>query len=343
MTRVCYQLGPVTIAAECDRSTIRYLDDFYDRTASVGRTPSWFFRCSTTPVSRLPLRVTPAGVGTQIDLDAQATFLSSEDPGALRVALRKLIRELFICSCEARSCTMLHASAFFDGSMVLMLVGDRGAGKTTLALDAVLRHGFQLLSNDHLVIFPKGSEYCLTTAPSLIGVKVGTQLALRTLLPPHPDVHAVDLARFAKMEPNELRHQQQTAYFTSRGLGQPRLPQVTVGAVGRHQLWIVFPRFESVVTSPEPLTNQSPLVRELNEHRREDWLYHDSTAPTCHRAGRRNLARFAADSYRLCSALAANSRALRWAHKGDVAPLLSYVRGRPVDACGRSPGDSSIP
>src|SRR5262245_11858310 len=75
---------------------------------------------------------------------------------------------------------MLHASAVVNDERVIIVVGDKGSGKTTLGLKAALLHGMRYLSNDHLIVFgdanaeqaaPLASRLILTALPTPIPLK----------------------------------------------------------------------------------------------------------------------------------------------------------------------------
>jgi hypothetical protein len=328
MIQAAYRLGPVHAAVECGEAVAAYLDGFYDRADDVPE-DAWRFRCGDGPAPGIPVQRTPFGVGVQVDAERRAVHLhaasaSGED---LRITARKLIRAIFIRHCEERGFTLLHASAFHGDGALIILAGDRGAGKTTLALDAVLRHGFTLLSNDHLVLHREGPRLVLTSVPTFVSVKVGTARALADVLPPHPELRAADLAALGAPGTAALRKNRSAVYYSFGELGQPCLGRVELGpGAPPRRTWIVFPRFGATAAAPVPLQGAGRAAAALRGFVREDWVYDEDDAPTYFAAPRRTPAEFAADSRALCRALVEGATTLRWRHGGEVAPLLDAVR-----------------
>ncbi|WP_214414764.1 hypothetical protein [Sphaerisporangium fuscum] len=69
-------------------------------------------------------------------------------------AARRLQRDMWLRARIRRGgVAFLHASAVDDGHHLVVFVGDKRAGKTSLMLDATLRNGWRLVSNDCLVLF----------------------------------------------------------------------------------------------------------------------------------------------------------------------------------------------
>jgi hypothetical protein len=85
--------------------------------------------------------------------------------------------------CESRGYVMLHASAVARDGRVVIAVGDKGSGKTTLALSAALTRGYRYLSNDHLILYRDGGRLVATSLPTPIPVKAGIYLDYEALLP----------------------------------------------------------------------------------------------------------------------------------------------------------------
>ena len=139
----------------------------------------------------------PFGVGYAADPARRRLVLRAATLFDLQVTTRKCVREVFIDDCERRRYVMLHASAVASPPTaqgrrrVVLFVGEKRAGKTTLALRCVFDRGWQLLSNDHLILIanpradlgaasgPTGpvaaeARLVVTSLPTLIPVKVGT-------------------------------------------------------------------------------------------------------------------------------------------------------------------------
>jgi hypothetical protein len=326
MHPAAYRLGPVVVRVECDESAASYLDQFYDRERHPAE-DGWTFRCGDGPVPGLPVRRNPFGVGVQVDAEGRAVHLHAERTKDLRITLRKLIRAVFVQHCEAMGFTLLHASAVYDDRTLLLLVGDRGAGKTTLALDAVLRHGFTLLSNDHLVLYREGGRLVLTSVPTVVSVKAGTALSMGDALPPHPDREGLEEADLGALGSPRLRRNRRSLYYSFGELGQPRLPRLELGpGTPERARWIVFPRFGGSAGEPSAYRTPVSAATAVQRFHREQWVYEDDDAPEYLPAPRRDPVRFVADSRVLCHALVEGAVTLRWRHAGDVAPLLGLVR-----------------
>lgn len=330
MYPAAYRLGPVVVRVECDESVASYLDQFYGRERQPAEY-GWTFRCGGGPAPGLAVKRNPFGVGVQVDAERRAVHLHAEQPEDLRITLRKLIRAVFVQHCEEKGFTLLHASAVYDDRTLLVLVGDRGAGKTTLALDAVLRHGFTLLSNDHLVLYRDGERLVLTSVPTVVSVKPGTALSLRGALPPHPGLEELRAADLGALGSPRLRRNRHALYFSFGELGQPLLPRLELGpGAPERARWIVFPRFGESAGTPRPYRTPASAAAALQRFHREEWVYGDDDSPEYLPAPRRDPVRFVEDSRALCRALVEGAPCLRWRHAGDVAPLLERVRaGRP--------------
>jgi hypothetical protein len=331
MTRIAYCLGPVHAVVECGPAVAAYLDGFYDRVDDVPE-GAWTFRCADGPAPGLAVQRTPFGVGVQVDEARRTVHLHGPELEDVQITARKLIRALFIRHCEARRFTLLHASAFHDDHTLVLLIGDRGAGKTTLALDAVLRHGFTLLSNDHLVLYREDERLVLTSIPTFVSVKMGTAMSLADVLPPHPELRETDLAGFGALGTAALRKNRRAVYYSFGELGQPCMPELRLGpGAPPRSTWIVFPRFGAGAAQPVAL-DPARAAAALHRFNREDWVYGEDDAPTYFPAPRRTPAEFVADSRALCRALVQRATVLRWRHAGDMAPLLARVRGAGAEA-----------
>jgi hypothetical protein len=330
MLPAAYRLGPVAVRVECDESVASYLDQFYEREHQPAE-DAWTFRCGGAPAPGLAVKRNPFGVGVQVDAERRAVHLRAERPEDLRITLRKLIRAVFLQHCEAKGFTLLHAAAVYDDRTLLVLVGDRGAGKTTLALDAALRHGFTLLSNDHLVVYREGERLVLTSVPTVVSVKMGTALSLRGVLPPHPGLEGIEAADLGALGSPRLRRNRRSLYFSFGELGQPFLPRLELGpGTPPRARWIVFPRFGGSAGEPAPYRTPISAATAVQRFHREEWVYGDDDGPEYFPAPRRDAVQFVADSRVLCRALVQGAPTLRWRHAGDVAPLLDRIRaGRP--------------
>ena len=146
-------MGPVSVGVNVDDPVIlTYLREFYTFDDAVDPVVGWRFDVEVgTPEGAMSIN--RCGVGYLVDSGARRVRLRAADPMNAAITARKCIREALIDFCEQRRYAMLHASAMADHGRVIIVVGDRGSGKTTLALKAALAHGMRYLSNDHLMIF----------------------------------------------------------------------------------------------------------------------------------------------------------------------------------------------
>ncbi len=129
------------------------------------------------------------------------------------------LAEALVEYCERHRYVMLHASAFADEHRIVLVVGAKGSGKTTLALRAFLQHGCRYVSNDHLILYPEpgpgpeSGRLVITSLPTPIPLKVGTYLDLERRLPPPWDDEGLDLPRFRAMPAAErYRHDRRPAH-----------------------------------------------------------------------------------------------------------------------------------
>jgi hypothetical protein len=86
--------------------------------------------------------------------------------------LRKLVREVWLArNAPGGDYFYLHASAVDDGERVVVFTGDKRAGKTTMMLDAVARHGYRLFTNDGLLFVRSGSDVVMAPLPTLAKIR----------------------------------------------------------------------------------------------------------------------------------------------------------------------------
>lgn len=62
------------------------------------------------------------------------------------------IRDVILRIEEKRGSLVLHASAITNGQKTIAIVGRKGAGKSTFLLEMVVKHGFQFLTGDKLIL-----------------------------------------------------------------------------------------------------------------------------------------------------------------------------------------------
>lgn len=333
--RVSYALGPVTVELHTDQAEVTdYLDDFYQSTEAASG-PAWVVdaRVGAAPgMSR-----NRYGVAYAADPAVREVVVRAPDPLNLAMTTRKAIREALVEFCERRRYTMLHASAVADTRRVLVVVGDKGSGKTTLALRGALVHGLRYVSNDHLIIYPDAAagpgasqvadRLVLTSLPTPIPVKVGTYLDLEHLLPAPWDTEDIDLTEYRRMPRSEWYRHDVRVLYTYRRLAQPNPVVVPLCAQAEGpRVTVVLARYRG---GGEPAGAPVPAadpVAALMEHVRLDWMF-DPVLNQRHLPRReRDLSGYTADARRLVAALADRSDVFTWAHDGDPAPLLDLMR-----------------
>lgn len=329
-----FALGPVTVAVRTSlHAVLDHLMEFYPIADRQNPEATW-----TIDVSAGTERGAPPdrwGVWHRIDAGEKRLILRSTNIEHLAVSARKCAREVFLNHCEEHGYTMLHASAFTSEDDVVLIVGDKGSGKTTLALRAVLQHGYHYLSNDHLIIYPDDStgvsgqlseRLVLTSLPTPIPVKVGTYLDLQHVLPKPWARDDLGMAPLPSLPvPDRYRHRGRLLY-TFRRLGQDnpvavRLassengPRVTIVLAG-------YADAACATSSPHPVDDS---VSSLWPHVRFDWMFDRSLNQRYLDRSERDQDTYTADATYLIAALSARARVWTWSHHGDPTPLLDAI------------------
>jgi hypothetical protein len=321
---VNYALAGVTVRVVTGQpEVIDYLEEFYPRAPGQ---PSWTLEAEISP-GTAAMRRTSFGVGIRADVGRMMVEIAAVAVRDLQIVSRRCLRELMVASCEEAGFTMLHASAITDGQRVVIFAADKRGGKTTLAVRAVLEHGWNYLSNDHLIVYPDQADLILTSLPTLIPVKVGTLLDIWHMLPAPPfDSNGIDLAVWSS-KPREERYAADVGvYYTYRRLGQdnPVTVRLDEGA-DRSGLVVVFPSYASFSAGAHHPEAMSDWWQELVGHVRLDWMFGQGSAERYLPWPHRDQGRFAADGRELCWRLGQHARFMRWRHRGEVAPLLDIL------------------
>lgn len=320
-------LGPVAVGLHTDQPRVlSYLDDFYAITSETSGEQTWTVDAQLGNGSGMCRN--PWGVAYVADERARVLRLRAVTVLGLAKTARKAIREALVVYCEERGYVMLHASAFTRAGQLRVVVGDKGSGKTTLALTATIRHGARYVSNDHLLLYPAltqggdAGKLMITSLPTPIPVKVGTFLDLEDRLPPPSDDEGVDLDLFRAMPAvRRYRHEVRVLY-SYRRLGQDNPVQVPLGDPGGPDAAIVLARY----ANPDEPTGEPTAVLDpetaLWPHVRFDWPF-DPMLNTQHLPRpQRDRHTYAADAHRLLAALTDRAPVFSWAHRGDPQPLL---------------------
>ncbi|MGH8881985.1 MAG: hypothetical protein ACRD0P_32325, partial [Stackebrandtia sp.] len=279
--RVVCLLGPVTVELNTDvPEVVDYLAEFYSMATGSARPPDWVVdaRVAAAP----GMRRNPYGVAYAADPSVREIVVRASDPDNLAISTRKTVRETLVGFYESRRYTMLHASAVAGPGRVIIVVGDKGSGKTTLALRGALEHGLSYLSNDHLIVYPDAvssngddaARLVLTSLPTPIPVKVGTYLDLEHLLPEPWDSECLDLASYRRMTPAERYRHDVRVLYTYRRFGQDNPVTVQLRSASHGpRVTVVLARYagdSEPVGPPIPVANP---VAALMEHVRLDWMF----------------------------------------------------------------------
>ncbi|MFC0862427.1 hypothetical protein ACFHYQ_08970 [Sphaerimonospora cavernae] len=320
-----YALGEVRVAVATDHAPVlAYLGDFYART-DAGR--PWWLVDGRLEQPHPGMTVDSYGVGYLADQRQRRLLVRAADPENLQISVRKAIREVMVAFCEDRGYAMLHASAVHRDGLLIVFAGDKGAGKTTLALDAVVRHGFDYISNDHLIVYrdPGLGGLVVTSLPTPIPVKIGTYLAMEDVLPVPWNTNGVDVDSYRRWPTAELRRLDTRLDYTFASFGQPNPVAVHCGVSGTARVVVVLPEYapDGIAAEPQPGGSASDLLA----HLRIDWVFDPVHNPRHLPYPRRAVERFTADGQDLISVLCADARMMRWAHTGQVAPLLHALDG----------------
>jgi hypothetical protein len=316
------RLGEMTVAVHAACPTVTMLSEFYPP-ATDATAAAWTVTALTGASPPHAIR-NPFGVGVTVDVPAGTVALWSPDATHLAITTRKIVRELFLDACERRRYTMLHASAIYRDDQVVVFAADKRGGKTTLAVRAVLDHGWRWLANDHLIVFSGPAGLVATSLPSPIPVKVGTLVDLADQLPEPWDRNGVDVDWW-RAQPDAVRYaSDDAAYFTFARFGQPN--PVLVELADR-RVTVVFPRYASsgISRSMPCLLPPTMAGAELATHVRTDWIddpqVHQRQVPL----PRRDRDAYVADGTRLATAIGQRAQAMRWAHHGDPTLLLATL------------------
>lgn len=334
MSAYVIDMGAVAVGLHAAHpELVEYLSGFYElNVASTGHGElvDWQLRVRLgEPPVGMPR--TPWGVGLAADPTTRQAVVVGSDPAHLAITVRKMAREALVEFCGARAATMLHASAVTDGRRVVIIVGDKGAGKTTLALSAVLDRGWSLLSNDHLLIYRDDardhvgtrSGLIITSLPTPIPVKTGTWRDWSQRLPEPWAVEGTTLAQAQELPTAAVHAAPGRFLYTYRGLGQVNPRHVALADL---TVDVVLARYATTPDQAQPTTPERPEPAEtvalLDRHVRRDWWFGTANTHYLPRA-ERSPDVFLADSRARLAELTTIATTVRWAHHGDLGPLLT--------------------
>lgn len=92
------------------------------------------------------------------------------------IQIIELIRDTIIKDQENKGTLVLHAAAAVNGSNAVVIVGSKGAGKTTTLLELVMNGGYRMVSGDKLFLKVEEDGVKLTGWPDYPHLGVGTIL-----------------------------------------------------------------------------------------------------------------------------------------------------------------------
>ncbi|KAA9379631.1 hypothetical protein F5972_08230 [Microbispora cellulosiformans] len=321
-----YRVGPVRVAVQTDHPpALAHLGDFYCH-ADTGL-PWWLVR-GTLAEPPPGMRRDPGGAGYRADERERVLHIAARRPAVLQRALRQAVREVMLAHCETRRHVMIHAAAVRRRDLLLVFAGTAGAGKTTLAVDAVVRHGFDYVADDHLILYrddqENGGGLVATGLPTTIPVGIGTYLGMEDVLPPPWDARGVNLDSYRGWPAETHRALRGRVHYTFASFGQPHPLVVTFGR-GRVRV---------VVVQPERAARLGPLVEggtaaDLQRLLATGWVASPLVHPVRLPYVRRTPLEVQADGQDVLGSLCARARMLRWAHTGRVGRLLTAL-GEPL-------------
>lgn len=101
-------------------------------------------------------------------------FYGSPDNAGSAIHLHDFVRYLALLVCEAQGYILLHASAVTIAERLILVLGDKGAGKTTTMLDLVAGQGARYYSGDKVVASVEGGRLVIRAWPDIPYIGVGS-------------------------------------------------------------------------------------------------------------------------------------------------------------------------
>jgi hypothetical protein len=156
-----------------DEAPLGYLDGFLDRGEGTADLPVLDLEPANPPGSpRWQLDVESELVDIAPSPDGYAVWSETASRFHIWTAARRLLRDLWLRRRVERGAPgFVHASALDDGRRLVVFVGDKRGGKTSLMLDGVLRHDWRLVANDCLVVFPGEDGVTACGLPTYAGIR----------------------------------------------------------------------------------------------------------------------------------------------------------------------------
>jgi hypothetical protein len=122
-------------------------------------------------------RLVDEGAEMSFDVSADGRSVRIEYRGSrssARIRLMRVVREYAHNHAVGSGSLVLHAAGVVLGGSVLAIAGNKGVGKTTLAMRLLEEPGVGLLSNDRLTVQP-GDEARVLGVPTIISVRPGAR------------------------------------------------------------------------------------------------------------------------------------------------------------------------
>jgi hypothetical protein len=158
-----------------DQAALQYFDGFLDRDTRPGAEPVADLTVEPAdPPARADHVIDVDGHPVQVadDGDRHVVWTTSGGRFHAWTAARRLLRDLWLVRRQRVSpLGFVHASAVDNGRHLLVFVGDKRAGKTSLMLDAALRHGWRVVGNDCLLVFDAGAGLTACGLPTYAAIR----------------------------------------------------------------------------------------------------------------------------------------------------------------------------
>jgi len=158
-----------------------------------------------------------------------ALFLASGADREAKYQAHRLIREVLAKRREAQGQVLFHAAAVEVGGVGVLIVGPRGAGKTTLTLGLIEHHQAQYVANDRVYFGRDEAGFVVEPVPAIVRIGVGTCLRHHWLRPwlagEHPLTQEQDQltarsawSQLAVAAPREIWENREKIVLTTREL-----------------------------------------------------------------------------------------------------------------------------
>lgn len=94
--------------------------------------------------------------------------------------IMRLVRELLIFHIDKNSLIFLHAACVTKNDNGIIILGEKNSGKTTTCI-ALLKHGYDLVSNDKLLVEQIDNEIVCRGLPISIGIRNNTKVIFKEI------------------------------------------------------------------------------------------------------------------------------------------------------------------